>query len=290
MQERIYKFETVGEVLDYYMENKGLSAESSDDLIRMTKNFKHLMGKKKLRELTPDHFNAYISGRRKGSFGGLQARSTGTTRRELVHLKTAINYCERSKLVNPMDVPYIPLPPKPAPRERWLDKKEIKALKQAVKSFSRADTFVRIALATGGRKRAIETLTWKQVNFETNMITFADGSVETNKKRPTVPMQSGLREYLEQLYTIQDVINNEGFVLENDKSVRATILAAARRAGIKGVSPHVFRHTWATHASMNGVPLNEIARILGDSIVTVEKVYAKFQPGYLLKAIEQAAL
>ncbi len=101
-----------------------------------------------------------------------------------------------------------------------------------------------------------------------------------------VPMHSELRKYL---LPLRDKANTP-LVLEHSGSIRASLDAVANKAAVRGLTPHVFRHTWATHASMNGVSLLEIARVLGDSIVTVEKTYAKFQPDYLRTAIEQATL
>jgi len=282
-----YRLTTVKHVLEYYMENHGFNVVSWHDLAHMTSVFIKLMGKKQLNELQPDHFNAYISGRKKGTFGKRKAKSTGTLRRELIHLRTAINFCVRAKLVNPEHVPFIPLPANPPPRPRWLTKPEIELLKESAIPWSRAEIFIRIALATAARKRSIETLKWSQINFETNMIDFGAGaSVRSRKKKPIVPIQSDLRVYLEQL---RKKAKNE-YVLESTTDIRASLDAVTNRAGLDGVTPHVFRHTWATHASMNKVSLGEIARVLGDSIVTVEKVYAKFQPNYLQSAVEQAAL
>jgi len=287
MAEKKYRLETVKDVLEYYMENHGFGVESWADLANMTNVFIEVMGRKRLEDLRPEHFNAYISGRKRKSFGRRAARSTGTLRRELSHLQTAIKFCAKSKLVNPEHIPFIPLPDKPAPRDRWLEKDEIAAIKKAAVPGSRADIFIRIALATGARKSVIENLRWDQINWHTNQIDFGKGQTKkTNKKRPIVPMNLELRKYLENLRKQK----LSEYVLGDNGQIRWSLDAVARRAGVGGVTPHVFRHTWATHASMNGVSMGEIARILGDSIVTVEKVYAKFQPGYLQEAIEQAAL
>ena len=50
-------------------------------------------------------------------------------------------------------------------------------------------------------------------------------------------------------------------------------------------SPHVLRHTAATWLVMDGVPLSEVSRLLGDSEKTVETVYGKHSPDYLRRAV-----
>jgi integrase len=51
------------------------------------------------------------------------------------------------------------------------------------------------------------------------------------------------------------------------------------------VTPHTFRHTWATWAAQRGVPLFEIAGMLGDTMKTVEKNYAHHHPDHLRGAV-----
>lgn len=45
------------------------------------------------------------------------------------------------------------------------------------------------------------------------------------------------------------------------------------------------RHTAATWLVMDGAPLSEVARLLGDSEKTVETVYGKHSPDYLQRAV-----
>ena len=52
-----------------------------------------------------------------------------------------------------------------------------------------------------------------------------------------------------------------------------------------GVSPHVFRHTAATHMARRGVPLWIVANVLGNTLTMVEKVYAKWQPEWARAAV-----
>lgn len=283
-----YRFTTVKHVLEYYMENHGFQVESWKDLANMTRVFIEVMGRRRLVDLQPEHFNAYIAGRKRGAFGKKKAKSTGTLRREFEHLKTAIKYCVDARLVNREHVPAIPLPAKPPPRERWLTKEEIELMKAQAEPWSRGETFLRIVLVQPYRRRTIETLEWSQLKFSTGMIhPMKPGEKVTKKRKPVLPMTVEQMAYLKELRHRRPT---DIYVLQTSGGIFEALEAIARRAGIEGVTPHVMRHTWATHASMNGVPLEEIARVLGDSIVMVERVYAKYQPGYLKGAIEKGSL
>ena len=71
------------------------------------------------------------------------------------------------------------------------------------------------------------------------------------------------------------------------KKVRRGITAAAHRAGIVGVTPHVLRHTAAVWMAEAGRAMSEIAQYLGhaDSRIT-ERVYARYSPNHLRKAAD----
>lgn len=67
--------------------------------------------------------------------------------------------------------------------------------------------------------------------------------------------------------------------------------AACERAKIKpGISFHGLRHTWASLAAMNGVPLLVVARALGHADTRmVEKHYGHLAPSYIADAIRAGA-
>lgn len=66
---------------------------------------------------------------------------------------------------------------------------------------------------------------------------------------------------------------------------------AVARAKIKPpISFHGLRHTWASHAVMNGVPLMVVAKNLGHANTTmVEKHYGHLAPSYIVEAIRAGA-
>lgn len=70
------------------------------------------------------------------------------------------------------------------------------------------------------------------------------------------------------------------------RSIKKAFRRAAIRAGLPDVTPHVLRHSVATWLAEDGVPLADIAGMLGNSEKMVEKVYAKYTPGYLSRAIK----
>jgi site-specific recombinase XerD len=59
-----------------------------------------------------------------------------------------------------------------------------------------------------------------------------------------------------------------------------------RRAGLRIITWHKLRHTFATHLAMRGTPLNVVQTLLGHSSVTTTMRYAHATPSSLRQAIE----
>jgi len=231
-----------------------------------------------------------------------------TVRRELVMLLAAMRWCARRdrKYLHPDCIPYIELPDPSPPRERWLRQGEVARFFKTAATYrpgnagrlSRVERFCYIALETAARKQAILDLTWERVDFEMNAIHFdVPGRRRTNKRRAAVPMSKLLRKILTRASS--ERINNR--VMDNPGAIWAPIQHIALKAGLAnddqvvpagckpkrtGISPHVFRHTAATEMVRRGVPLFKVAKVLGNSVRTVEQVYGHHMTSDLLDAVD----
>lgn len=240
-------------------------------------------------EITADVIDQYLAKRRAGKIGKPSADST--IRRELVNLRSALNWCAspKRKLLDPSVVPLFDLPKDGDPRDRWLRTGEIQALLAAASDtrvdgrLSRCERFLWLALETAARSEAIRQLTWDRVDFEVGVIDYnVPGRRKTKKRRAVVPISKTLMPVLERAYRER----KGDSVLDSEAPVYDSVKRAASRASLEDVSPNVLRHTAATHMARNGTPLWLVAKILGNSIAMVERVYAKHCPDDLRPAVE----
>lgn len=221
--------------------------------------------------------------------------SDGALRRELGFLSAAFNHAARKKRVSKHDLPTIPMPAPPPPRDRYLTVEEEKQLVDACQvetvptkenpapRLTRIYRFLILALETAARKEALETLTWFQIDFNARTINLnPPGRRQTNKRRAVVRMSTRLHAMLERAFKEKKT----AFVLDHDGAIRTSFENLVAKSGLEDVSPHILRHTWATRAAQAGVPMREIADWLGDDIQTVEKNYYKRSPHYLKAAID----
>lgn len=256
-------------------------------------------------QVNSDTVAEYVRKREAGRIG--RKAVAATVRRELVALRACLNWCAdpKRRLIDPAAVQKFDLPAGSQPRDRWLKTDEIQRLMDGAKALRRGEKLARVeiflwlALETAARMQAILDLTWDRVDFETKVIHYnVPGRAETSKRRADVPISAALLPVLERAYAERDKKNP--LVLGNKGAMWASVQWAAINAGFSdqkvknsekpkatGISPHVLRHTAATHMARRGVPLWKIAKILGNSLLMVEKVYAKHCPDDLREAVDQ---
>lgn len=202
---------------------------------------------------------------------------------DLVYLRAAFNHAVKVGAID--RAPHIPLPPKPAPRERYLDRDQARRL-LAGAGTPHVRLFIVLGLATAGRASAILGLTWDRVDFGAGVIDLREpGRRLTTKGRAVVPINETARAELEVARGAAMTNHVIEYAGQPVGSIKKGVAAAAKRAGLPWVTPHVLRHTAAVWMAEAGVPMTQIAQYLGhrDSRTT-ERVYARYSPGFLASA------
>jgi integrase len=133
---------------------------------------------------------------------------------------------------------------------------------------------------TGLRGSDAVLLTWAEVDFDTKEI----GRVtQKRKKRVIVPIHTELLFALEVERDKRNPKPCDRVLLNPETGAPFTrprlyerMMALGRRAGVANSNPHRFRDTLAVEMLRRGATPYDVAKVLGDTIETVEQHYAPF--------------
>lgn len=223
-----------------------------------------------VQEVTPQAVKNYIAEKKDEGY------KPGTIRKQLTPLLSSFNHAFRNNRI--LAAPIVPLPRIAPSKDIYLNQKEAKRLLDNCKS-DHTRLFVALALYTGARKGAILELKWSQVNLKKRLIDYnLPGRVQSKKKRPIVPISLELLAMLKNAPKAKYVITYHGSCVAD---IKKGFKEACREAKLKNVTPHTLRHTFATWLAQAGRPMGNIAKLLGDTIATVERNYAHHSPKYM---------
>ena len=161
------------------------------------------------------------------------------------------------------------------PLTRFLSREEIVRLHKVLDEHARQGSrqpadIIRLLLLTGCRRSEIVRLRWSEVRGDTLVL----GDSKTGPRK--VPLNTQARRILE-----RQPRGGSPFVFPSplDQSrPRSPDLRlwyrVRREAGFEDVRLHDLRHTHASHAVMNGVPVPVVSRLLGHSNVRMTLRYA----------------
>lgn len=210
-----------------------------------------------------------------------------TISKELRFLRQALKYGVNEKWM-PGPEPHVEIPGESVPRDRYLTREEFARLFFHASPFH-LRVFLALAISTAARGKHILALTWDRVDFDRGFVRYRPGA-SANKKTAPIPMNSNLRPILEKAYEAR---GKSGRVIEwNGKrvlSVRRAYTRACTLAGLSDAHRHDLRRTAASWAAQDGVPIEEIAQMLGDSVEMTRKHYAQFSADYLRGAVDSIA-
>jgi integrase len=135
---------------------------------------------------------------------------------------------------------------------------------------------------TGFRGSDAVQLTWSEVRFDSREI---ERITQKRRKLVVLPVHTELLFALETEYARRNprpdervLLNpNTGHALRRPR-LYARIQSLGVRAGVPHAHPHRFRDTFAVDLLCAGAGVYDVARMLGDTVETVEKHYAPFVP------------
>ncbi|MBR3255471.1 MAG: site-specific tyrosine recombinase XerD [Clostridia bacterium] len=159
----------------------------------------------------------------------------------------------------------------------------------------RDKAMLEFAYATGMRVTEIISLNIEDVNIEEGYVV-----CKTGRKQRNIPLGNmalkALKEYIQNAREILIKNDNEKSLFVNINGKRLTrqgfwkiIKYYKEQAHItKEITPHVLRHSFATHLLQNGADLKAIQTMLGHSDISSTQVYMQFQDDALKNVYKKA--
>ncbi len=233
----------------------------------------------------------YADARRKGVIGVESRRSgksrcasDGTIRRELNVLMAASNHAKSWKRLTEMPSIEMPIERRLGVDDEapYFTKAELAALLAGATGELRH--FIDLAYWTGARRASIEDLTRPQVRWEQRRIHLqTPGKVATKKRQPIVPILAEMEPALKALWDAST--HRDRLFVMGDFYRPFRELCEGVGLGDRS-NPHMLRHTRATHLLQDGVSLYSVARLLGDTVATVERVYGHHSHEHMTQELE----
>ena len=152
---------------------------------------------------------------------------------------------------------------------------------------TRDKAMLEFAYATGMRVTEIISLDIEDVNLEDGFVICKNGAKQRNIPLGSMSLRA-LKEYVEEARPVLIKDENDKALFVNINGGRLTrqgfwkiIKYYKEQAHItKDITPHVLRHSFATHLLQNGADLKAIQTMLGHSDISSTQVYMQFQdPG-----------
>ena len=226
---------------------------------------------------------------------GLAARSVN---RKLSSLKSFYKYLLKNNLIktNPLQKIVGPKTPKKLPV--FVDETNMEQLFEGVKFeegfIGMRDKLLLDVLYQTGLRR-IELINLNEQNIDLYNLTIKVLG-KRNKER-IIPISLGLKRNLEEYFKVKKtvgLVNPVVFTSQSDKELKEPEVYNLVKKYLSQIttlgktSPHVLRHTFATHLLNNGADINAVKELLGHANLSATQIYTHNTIDKLKKAYKQS--
>ena len=226
-------------------------------------------------------------------------KKTSTISRCLASIRSFYQFLVRNKKVKEDPTLHIQSPKIEKRVPSVLTAQEVELLLNQPKDVdlkgTRDKAMLEFAYATGMRVTEIISLDIKDVKLEEGYVVCHSGSKERNIPLGTLSLKA-LKEYIEEArpVLIRDEKVEALFVNVNGQRLTRQgfwkiVKYYKEQAHItKDITPHVLRHSFATHLLQNGADLKAIQTMLGHSDISSTQVYMQFQDSGIKNVYKKA--
>ena len=222
-----------------------------------------------------------------------------TIARKIASLRTFYKYLYRERKVDSNPAMNLTNPKRPKSLPKFLTPDEVEQILNNTKIETPAGyrnrTILELLWATGMRISELSGLNFGDLNLEHNEIrVFGKGSKEriilvTDRAKNFLERYiESARDLIPKGFPVPDksedspvFINNTGYRLQT-RTVRNVINEIVEKINLpKHVTPHMFRHSFATHLIENGADLRVVQELLGHASISNTQIYTHVSTQHL---------
>lgn len=222
-----------------------------------------------------------------------------TIARKIASLRTFYKYLYRERKVDSNPAMNLTNPKRPKSLPKFLTPNEVEQILNNTKIETPAGyrnrTILELLWATGMRISELSGLNFGDLNLEHNEIrVFGKGSKEriilvTDRAKSFLERYiESARDLIPKGFPVPDksedspvFINNTGYRLQT-RTVRNVINEVVEKINLpKHVTPHMFRHSFATHLIENGADLRVVQELLGHASISNTQIYTHVSTQHL---------
>ena len=229
-----------------------------------------------------------------------------TIARKVASIRTFYKFLFRERYIDSNPALSLSAPKRPKSLPKFLTPEEVEQILNNVKIETPAGFRNRVILellwATGMRISELSNLNFGDLNLDENEIrVFGKGAkerivlVSDRAKGYLVQYINSARKLIAPEYNTNEInddtplfINNTGYRLQN-KTVRKVINEIVEKIELpKKVTPHVFRHSFATKLIENGADLRVVQELLGHAGISNTQIYTHISIKHMKDVYEAA--
>jgi integrase/recombinase XerD len=280
--------EKIDEYLHYLQVEKHLAKKTLEAYAHDLKLWHQFICKEGLNtwdQTRKDHFLGFSVSRREKDKVGVSSLA-----RNLVTIRNFYKFLLNEKYIKKNEAENLELPKKGLRLPKYLTLREVDTLlegeiqeknKNAYLKAKRNQTMFQLLYATGIRVSELVGLKTHGVNLQSGyVLVFGKGSKERYVPMGKVAI-SHLDTYLKEIRSKLMLQNKSEYVFVNNRGKPITrqtfwkyLKDLAKEQGItKAISPHIIRHSFATHLLENGADLRSVQIMLGHADISTTQIY-----------------
>lgn len=267
------QYQTMDSILDHLWRHTwshSRTARSTQSGVKIVRDYFH---GRPVSSITTADVDAFVNHER------ARGMTPATVNRRLTLLSQALRWAEDQRLID--RAPRVRRLKEMMPRDSWLELDEVDRLIAVARSWGRHDVadYITVLVRTGMRMSEALMLKAGDVDLGRGMIRVR--GTKTNRMR-YVPVFPSLRPLMEEL-----TAGKKADARLFEFSYNSFEHTWSRLREVLGWTddpqkvPYILRHTFASLAVQNGMPLDKVSRILGHTGLNMTMRYAKLAPEHL---------